>query len=133
MAGAKTKFGQRVFLLSLHPNFLISLPILLDDIEHLDGGLDGCFRLVGIEAAGLEGLTLVLPSDDGLHESVGAAARGDRYGVVGQHGELALEGFLVYLAQGTHEGVVLSVAASVLLVYLITDAELERGHRLEAL
>ena len=49
----------------------------LNDIEHLDGGLDGCFRLVGIEATGLEGLTLILPRNDSLHKGIGASTRGN--------------------------------------------------------
>ena len=48
----------------------------LNDIKHLDGGLDGSLRLVGIEAAGLEGLALVLPRNDDLNERVSATAGG---------------------------------------------------------
>ena len=112
---------------------MVALSLSLNNIEHLDGGLYGSLRLVGIEAAGLEGLALVLPRDDGLHECVGAAARGDGDGVVGEHGELAAQRLLIDLAQGTHEGVVLSVATGVLLVHLVADAQLERSHGLEAL
>ena len=62
------------FLFILSTDYSRGLSLLFYDIEHLDGRLDGSLRLVGIEAAGLEGLALELPSNDGLHESIGATA-----------------------------------------------------------
>lgn len=62
-----------------------------DLIQHFDGGLDGCFGLVSIEAAGLELRVVVAPGDDGLDEGVGTTAGGDGDSVVRQHREGAAE------------------------------------------
>ena len=59
----------------------------LDFVQHFDCSLDGGFDLVGIEATGLELYVVVAPRDDGLDESVGAAAGGDGNGVIREHGE----------------------------------------------
>ena len=73
-----------------------------------------------------------MPGDDRLHEGVGAASRGDGDGIVGEDGERAVEVLLIDVAQGFHEGVVLTVACGSRLVLLAVDLDLHIGARLES-
>ena len=101
-------------------------------VEHLEGGLDGGFGLVGVESPCAEDFAVVAPGDDGLDEGVGASSGWDGDGVVGQHGEGAPEGDFVYLPECADEGVVLSVAAGAFFILSAVDAYLDGGHGLEA-
>ena len=44
------------------------LELVLNDVEHLDGGLDGSFHLVGIQSAGAVALAIVGPRNAGLYQ-----------------------------------------------------------------
>ena len=101
-------------------------------VQHLDGGLDGSLRVVGSEATGTECLALVLPRDDRLYEGIRATSWRDGDGVVGQHWESAAECLLVDFSEGGDEGIVLSVTAGVLFVFLAVDFYLYGSHGLES-
>ena len=72
-----------------------------------------------------------MPGDDGLHQCVGASSRRDGHGIVGQQREGASEVFLVDIAQGLDEGVVLTVARGTSLVLLAVDFHLDIGTGLQ--
>ena len=106
--------------------------LLLNHVQHLHRRLDGRLRLVGIQPSGAEDAAPEAPGDDRLHEGVRPSTGRNGDGVVGQHGEVAAQRHLVDLAQGTDKGIVLAVAAGVLLVFLAIDFHLERCHGLQA-
>ena len=117
------------------PHFLLPIKYIgsrLDLVHHFDRGLNGGFRLVSVEAAGLKLGVVVPPRDDRLNEGIGAAAGRDGHGVVGEHGKGSSER-LVDLAEGTDKSVILAVATGRLLVGLTVDLDLEGGHRAETL
>ena len=103
-----------------------------DDVEHLDGGLDGGLRLIGVEGTRAVYLVAVHPGDACLHEGVGASAGRNADDVVGEPREGAFELVLVDVAHGAHEGVVHTVADGRFFIYLPVDFELHACHRLEA-
>ena len=49
---------------------LYVLIIFLDEVQQLHRGLDGGFRLVGIQAARTIYLPVPVPRNDGLHQSI---------------------------------------------------------------
>ena len=54
-----------------------------DDVQHFDGGLEGGFYLVHLQAARLDDVAIVVPSDVGHHQRVGAAVGWNAHRVVG--------------------------------------------------
>ena len=101
--------------------------------NHLDGGLDGRFVLVGIQPDGFQRAPLELPVDGGLHEGVGTAARRDVDCIVGQRRELAAALPFVDFLHRLHECVILSVAHRTFHIFLAVDFHLDDSRRAQAL
>ena len=91
---------------------------LFQEVEHLDGALDGSFSLVGIKATGTEAAVVPVPGDNGLHKGIGAATGRDADGIVGEPREATAKAVLVDMANGTDESVELTVALRTLLIGL---------------
>ena len=102
-------------------------------IQHFHRGLYGGFGLVGIEAPGFEGVAVVVPGNDGLYKSVGAATGGNVDRVVGEHRKFPAQLLLVDGAHGFHKGIVLSVARSRLFILLAVYFYLHHGYRVQPL
>ena len=104
------------------------LLFVLDDIQHLDGGFDGGFGLVGIEGTGAVCAVVVGPGNGGLDEGVGAASWWNADLIVGEPGECAVETVFVDVADGMDEGVVHTVAHGRVFKHFAIDFELDGGH-----
>ena len=65
--------GKRIFQMMLK---------FLNDIEHLNGRLNGGLRLIGIQASGFEPLTVHIPENRRLHEGIRVSTRRNRHRVV---------------------------------------------------
>lgn len=105
----------------------------LQQIEHLECGVDGGLCLVGIEGACAEDMFVLPPCDDRLHKCVSASAR--RYGhcIVDEVWQRTAHILLVYAAESLHEGVILSVASCIACLFLSIDRYLYGCYRLDAI
>ena len=97
--------------------------VLLYEVQHLDGGLDGGFCLVGIKATGANHPVVPVPADGRLHEGIRSTSWGNGYTIVGKPGETSAQLVLVYVSDGSYEGVELSVALCALLIGVPIDFE----------
>ena len=79
-------------------------------VQHLERRLYRCFGLVGIEAARSQQFITITPGDDCLNEGVGATSWRNAHRVIIEYRKGAIQILLVYITQGFHEGVILSVA-----------------------
>ena len=74
------------------------LIIFLDEVQQLHRGLDGGFRLVGIQAARTIYLPVPVPRNDGLYQSIRPTTRRNTHTVIGQPRELPRKAVLINMA-----------------------------------
>ena len=97
--------------------------LVLKHVEHLDGCLDGGFRLVGIQASGAIDLSFVLPGDGSLDKGIGTSSRRNGDHVVGEPGEGAVQFVSIDVTYGTYKCIILTIARGRLLVLLPIDVK----------
>ena len=103
-----------------------------DDVQHFDGGLEGGFYLVHLQTARFDDVAIVVPSDVGHHQRVGAAVGWNAHRVVGESRHFSFQVVFVNFLHRFDKRVELAIAKCALLVFLAFDFEFHRWGAIRA-